>query len=194
MSANAAPALDAPRRASDKQGWPRTGAVVAVALLAAFLVWLLLIRDGGGSAPAAGAGPVAVSEDDLVALADEVGHPVYWAGPVDGAELEATRTQDGQIYVRYLTDGAEVGDETGAFLTVGTYPFPDVQATLEEKADEAGALVNETPDGNLVVTNRNEPTSVYIADPDQELQVEVYDPDPERAFTLATSGGIVAVE
>ena len=137
---------------------------------------------------------MAVSEDDLAALADEVGHPVYWAGPVDGAELEATRTESGQVYVRYLTDGAEVGDETGAFLTVGTYPFPGVQATLEEKADQGGALVNETPDGNLVVTNRNEATSVYIADPDQELQVEVYDPDAARAFELATSGGIVAVD
>ena len=193
MSANAAPALDAPRRASDKRRWPRTGAVVAVALLAAFLVWLLLIRDGGGSAPAA-VGPVAVSEDDLAALADEVGHPVYWAGPQDGAELEATRTESGQVYVRYLTDGAPIGDESGEFLTIGTYPFPGVQATLEELADGGGALVNETPDGNLVVTNRDRANSVYIADPGQELQVEVYDPDPERAFTLATSGGIVAVE
>ena len=92
------------------------------------------------------------------------------------------------MYVRYLTDGAEIGDETGAFLTVGTYPFPGVQATLEEQADHGGALVNETPDGNLVVTNRNEATSVYIADPDQELQVEVYDPDPERAFDARDLG------
>ena len=193
MSANAAPALDAPRRASDKRRWPHTGAVVAVALLAAFLIWLLLIRDGSGSAPAA-VGPVAVSEDDLAALADEVGHPVYWAGPQDGAELEATRTEGGQVYVRYLTDGAPIGDESGEFLTIGTYPFPGVQATLEELADGGGALVNETPDGNLVVTNRDRANSVYIADPGQELQVEVYDPDPERAFTLVTSGGIVAVE
>ena len=109
-------------------------------------------------------------------------------GPVDGAELEATRTENGQVYVRYLTDGAEIGDETGAFLTVGTYPFPGVQATLEEQADQGGALVNETPDGNLVVTNRNEATSVYIADPDQELQVEVYDPDPARAFDARDLG------
>ncbi|MET0957425.1 MAG: hypothetical protein ABWZ18_02840, partial [Solirubrobacterales bacterium] len=100
----------------------------------------------------------------------------------------------GQVYVRYLTDGAPIGGESGEFLTIGTYPFPGVQATLEELADGGGALVNETPDGNLVVTNRDRANSVYIADPGQELQVEVYDPDPERAFTLVTSGGIVAVE
>ena len=194
MSTEAVPVLDAPRRSSDGRGRPRTGAVIAIALLAAFLVWVLLIRDGGGTAPAAGAGPVAVSEDDLAALADEVGHPVYWAGPQEGAELEATRTENGQVYVRYLTDGAEVGDEGGDFLTVGTYPFPDVQATLEGQADKAGALVNETPDGNLVVTNRKQASSVYVADPEDELQVEVYDPDPARAFTLATSGDIVAVK
>jgi len=170
--------------------------VLVVVALVGFLIWLLLIRDGGsGLAPEAGAGPVAASEDDLAALADELGHPVYWAGSQDGAELEVTHTEQGQeVYVRYLTDDAEPGDPGSGFLTVATYPFPDATAALEKLTDEQGALTNETPDGGLVVTNEDNASSVYVAYPEQDLQIEVYDRDPERAFTLATSGAIVPVE
>jgi hypothetical protein len=167
---------------------------VGIAVVAGLLVWLLLIRDGGGSAPAAGAGPTGASEADLAALADELGHPVYWAGPQDGAELEVTRTGQGEVYVRYLTDDAAPGDPGAGFLSTGTYPFPDATAALEERAEEKGALTNETPDGGLVVTNEDSATSVYIAYPDEDLQIEVYDPDPERAFELATSGDVVPVD
>jgi hypothetical protein len=167
--------------------------VVVVAALVGFVVWLLLIRDGG-SAPGAGEGPVTVSEADLAALADELGYPVYWAGEQDGAELEATRTQNGQVYVRYLTDDAQAGDPRNAFLTVGTYPFEDAIAELERLGDEKGALINETPDGGMVVTNESSASSVYIAYPDQNLQIEVFDPDPATAFTLATEGAIVPVD
>lgn len=167
--------------------------MLLIAALIGFLAWLLLIRDGG-SAPESGAGPVASSEADIAALADELGHPVYWAGPEDGAELEITRTGPEQVYVRYLTDGAEPGDPSNAFLSIGTYPFPDAIAELERLAEKKGALTNETPDGGMVVTNEDSASSVYIAYPGEDLQIEVFDPDPARAFLLATSGAIVSVD
>jgi hypothetical protein len=143
---------------------------------------------------AAGGGPVVLSEDQIASLADELGHPVYWAGEQSDAELEVTRSRDDQVYVRYLTGGAEAGEPGGQLLTVGTYPFENATATLEELAQRKGALTNTTPDGALVVTNQDNPTSVYLAYPGEDLQIEVYDPDPERAFSLATSGEITPVE
>jgi hypothetical protein len=172
--------------------------VIAIAALAAFVVWVLAIRDDGDKSSTAtveaGAGPVASSEEQLSALADSLGHPLYWAGPEDGAELEVRRTTDGQVYVRYLTGGAEVGDPRADFLTVGTYPFKDAAATLEEQATRPGALHNTTPDGGVVVTNEDSPTSVYVAYPGEDLQVEIYDKDAEQAFKLATSGDIAPVD
>jgi hypothetical protein len=172
----------------------RIATIAIVAFVAGLLVWLLLIRDGGGTAPAAGAGPTIASEDDLVALAEELGHPIYWVGPQDDAELEVTRTLRGEVYVRYLTGGAEAGAQDPGFLTIGTYPFANASAALEERSEQEGALNNETPDGGLVVTNEENATSVYIAYPDEDLQIEVYDPDPERAFSVATSGDVVALD
>ena len=174
--------------------WPRIGAVAAVALLVAFLVWLLVIKDDddNGSSNATSA-PAAASEAELASLADELGHPIYWAGPQNGSQLELEQS-DGDVFLRYLTGDANVGTPQQDYLTVGTYPFPNALAVLKDLAKDEGSLTNETPDGGFVLTNQGNPTSVYIAFPDEDLQIEVYDPDPERAFEIATSGDITPVE
>lgn len=163
-------------------------------MLGFLAVWFFLIRgDDSGTAPAAGQGPRFASEEDLKALADELGHPIYWAGPQDDTDTEVTRTGEGQVYVRYLTGGAEPGDPRPDFLTIGTYPVPDATATLEELAEAEGALTAKTPDKGLAVTSTENPFSVYLSDPNGDLQIEVYDPDPERAFKLAKRGKIFPV-
>lgn len=173
--------------------WIRVAAVIAVALAAGFLVWLLVIRGSADVAPAAaapraGGGPVASSAGELSSLQDELGHPVYWAGEQDG-EIELTLTDDERVYVRYLDGDAEIGDPRPEFLTVGTYPVEGAFESLE-RARKRGSKAAETPDGGLVVTDEASPTSVYIAYPEQDLQVEVYDTDPARALDLAVSGGV----
>lgn len=165
-----------------------------MALLGCLAVWFLVIRDdSSGTVPAAGAGPRLASQEDLRALAGEVGHPIYWAGPQNGEPIEVTRTGNGQIYLRYLAPGAEPGDPRPEFLTVGTYPTPDATETLELLAEADGALTAKDPDGGLVVTNEQNPYSVYLADSSGEVQVEVYDADPARAFKLARRGEILPV-
>src|SRR5215211_732283 len=103
----------------------RIGAVIAVAAAAAFLVWLLVLRDddSGSVNVKAGSGPVIASEEDLVALSDKLGQPVYWAGEQVDTRTALTETEDGRVYVRYLTGDAELGDPQPGYLTVGTYPF-----------------------------------------------------------------------
>jgi len=174
----------------------RVGAVIAVALAAAFLVWLLVIRsdDESSTGPVkAGAGPALGSEADLATLAGKLHHPVFWAGDQPDTRLEITDTKDGRVYARYLTGDAEVGDPRPGFLTVGTYPFKDAFGALEKAAKESGATVQHGDNGALIVTNKSRPTSVYIAYPDQDLQIEVYDPSPERALSIATSGDVTPV-
>lgn len=123
-------------------------------------------------------------------MSSELHQPVYWAGARSGSRLELTRTKDGEIYVRYLTGTAKLGDSRAAFLTVGTYPFADAYQAVKKISKKPGATVEHNPDGGLVVTNPDSPTSVYLAYPDQDFQVEVYDPDPKRALGLATSGAV----
>lgn len=178
----------------------RLGAVLALALVAAALVYFLVIRGDGESEGGAdvtklpqGGEPVAVSEDDLASVAESVGHDIYWAGPQEDATLEVTQTEPGNVFVRYLPEGAQTGNPEPDFLTIGTYPVEDALAALEREAEEDGALTEETDDGAFVLTNESDPTSVYMAYPGSDLQIEVYAPDPDLALEIATSGAVEPV-
>lgn len=186
--------MERPGRKASTSAGPRLGALLAVGALAGFLVWLLVLRDDEEAAVPAGSGPVATTEEGLASLADDLGHPIYWAGAQEGTTLELDHKKNGDVFLRYLTAGAQPGDQGQTYLTVGTYPFPGAYERLQELGQGEGALPSETPDGGYVLTNEDNPTSVYLAYPDQDLQIEVYDPDPERAFELATSGAITPVE
>ena len=68
----------------------RIGAVIALALAAGFVVWLIVRGDDDDSSVAPTTtqtatvpeiGPVAAAPAALRALSDQVGHPIYWIGP-----------------------------------------------------------------------------------------------------------------
>jgi hypothetical protein len=175
----------------------RIGAIVAVIAVAAFLVWYFAIRDGGGdddATPSVGSGPVAATRADLVDFSKDLDQPIYWAGEQPGTtDIELTQTQDGNVYVRYLSRDAAVANTKPSFLTIGTYPFPDAYHALKVIGDRPGGEVQRIEDDGLVVTNSNSPTSVYLAYPGKDIQVEVYDPNPSKALDLVTSGAVAPV-
>jgi hypothetical protein len=47
--------------------------------------------------------------------------------------------------------------------------------------------------GGFAFADEKRPTSVYLAFPDLDLQIEVYDPKPGRAQQLVASGQIAPV-
>jgi hypothetical protein len=78
------------------------------------------------------------------------------------------------------------GDPRAAFLTVATYP--DAGGAVAVRA-LAGPKI-ELPGGAVAATRPERRTSVYLAFPASELEVEVYDPSPERARALVVAGRI----
>ena len=175
--------------------WGKLRIAGLTALVAAIVLILVLLIAGGDDEDTAvtPGEPRIVSVDELQAFAEQLGHEVYWAGERPGTELELTETEGGDVYIRYLTEGAEAGDPAADFLTIGTYPVEDAVGSLETIAQEPGAIKQRAPDGRLLVTKRSELTSVYLAEPGSELQVEVYDPDTQVPLELALSGAVVPV-
>jgi hypothetical protein len=180
----------------------RVGAVIAVAAVAALLVWYFAIRDtssdnggGGGSSAQNIVGPVAANETDLSNLAKKDNQPIYWAGNQPGtSDLELTKTADGNVYVRYLTGKATIGTPKPSYLTVGTYPFGNSVHAIDVIAKEPGAKTFNVAGGGTAVQNSSAPTSVYVAYPDEKsFEIEVYDPDPAKALDLVKSGDIQPV-
>jgi hypothetical protein len=194
--------LDLPR--------PTLTGVVAMALAAAFISWLALRGDGGSSgssgaspqaaAPAAASapaqpakpaasplGPIVLDERGLRVLVRSLGRPVYWLGPEHRRRYELQRAASGNVFLRYLPPGARAGDK-GAFLTVGTYPFPTAYAATRGLRKEPGAVWRRVPGGWLAVYRRSRPTNIYLARPGLGYQIEVFHPSPARARLLVASG------
>jgi hypothetical protein len=185
-----ATALQPPAETASQPRRLRTGAAIALALAVAFAAWLVL-RERGGETPAAD-GPVssAASVAQLRALPNRTGHPVYWAGRVEDHTYELTRPTDGNVYVRYLPPGVRVGDRQPDYTTVGTYPRPGAMRELRRLSRQPGAVSFPVADGGIAVYGRARPTSVYLAFPGEDVQVEVYDPTPRKARRLARSGRV----
>ena len=177
----------------------RVGAVIAVAIAVAFVAWLL-VRGGDSNTPGTGStsigqatGPAAATADELRALSDDLGHPIYWIGEVPNRTYELTRTSDNRVFIRYLPKGVPVGIREAAYTIVGTYPVDNaykVLQTLAKKPDESSF---SAPSGGFAVYSTTQPNNVYLAYPGSNLQIEVYDPSPQQARRLITSGQVAAV-
>lgn len=165
------------------------------ALLAVGLVLWVALRDddgGGSNSTSSSSGAEIVSVDSLRDAAAEQETPIYWAGEQEGTELELSQSEQGRTYVRYLTDDAELDDPRPDFLTVGTYEDSDAVAELRRQGSEPGGVLAKAPGGATVYFSRTQPSSVYLAYPGVDVQIEVYDPDFKRALQLVNSGQIVS--
>lgn len=177
----------------------RIGAVIAVAIAVAFVVWLL-VRGGDSNSSSTGQtqtvpaiAPVAATPERLRSLSVEVGRPIYWAGPHSNDTYELTRTSQDRIFVRYLPHGVRVGTKQADYTIVGTYPVGDAYGVLQKLAKKEGETSFTAPNGGIAVYDTSRSTNVYLAYPDTDVQIEVFDPSAGRARSLITSGQIVPV-
>jgi hypothetical protein len=175
----------------------RVGAIVAVALAAAAVVWLLARDDSGGSSattPNVAAIPaVSASPGRLRDLSVEAGRPIYWLGPQADRTYELTRTTLDRIYVRYLPSGVAVGTTEAKYPLVGTYPVDSAYDVLTQLAKRSGESSFTAPKGGFAVYSTERPTNIYLAYPGSDVQIEVFDPSAERARELVASGHVVPV-
>ncbi|MDX6609282.1 MAG: hypothetical protein QOF85_1207 [Solirubrobacterales bacterium] len=162
-----------------------------MAAVVALVAWLATQGDSendAGSEASTESGSRIVSRAELAEAAVTRGQPVYWAGAVPGTELELEELGEDGVRVRYVPEGGEAGDGSAAALAIGSYPLADPEAALQAFANRAGSIVRQAKDGSEVVSSEELPTSVYFVSSDKTVQVEVYDPSPQRAMRLALSG------
>jgi hypothetical protein len=176
--------------------WLLRGGVIALALVVGLIAWLRTSdnEEPTGSATGTAAAETLpsriVSPAELLGAAAEIDHPVYWAGPIAGKNLELVELAEGGTQVIYLPKGVDPEEAPSAALTVGSYPLDNPQEALENIAQQPGTTVRSARDGTEVVVGESSPTSAYFADPENTVQVEVYDPSAKEALSLALSGRV----
>jgi hypothetical protein len=170
----------------------RVGAVLALAAVAAFVIWLILRDNDGKSQKQSPSNASAVSQQTLRSLRTTLGRPIYWAGPRSGTTYELTQTRGGRVYIRYLPKGVEVGTSK-PYLTVATYRVKDAVAATERVARQSGSVRVQAGDGAVAFYPRDRPTNVYLAFPGSGAQVEVFAPSGKEAQRLVSRHQIQAL-
>jgi hypothetical protein len=179
-----------PVRSVGGTNWIRIAAAVVLAIVAGVIVWLI-VKGGGDDHRTVGisSSASAATLDTLQALPGEVGHAVYWAGLRPGYTYELTEVK-GNIFIRYLPPGVQVGDPRPDYLTIGTYPAARSYGALTRQGSKRGNGSRRAAGGGIAVWGDGRPQSVYVAYPRSGIQIEVYDPSAKRARRLATSGAV----
>jgi hypothetical protein len=184
-------ATAAPRKRSRRPRARLAISLLLLALLAAGGAYaaITLTRDAPPVLPAAGK-PALLTAATLEAVTAATGHAVYGVVAPAGTRPEITRGGNGEVWVRYLSGDAKLGDARADYLTIGTYPRADALAAAKAAAEGDQQRSTELADGGVMLWSIERPESVYAASPGSDLLVEVYSPDPEAARELVTGGAV----
>jgi hypothetical protein len=181
-------------------------AVVAT-LAAAAVILLATTSNNAGNTPSRNAAPDSVdngllkigvprilSTAQLRAFAATASGPIYWAGPAGPAtRLEVTVVRHGDVFIRYLTGTAAVGDPHPSFTTIGTYGVANAYRVVNNDGNAKAATRLRIPDGGIAINTARAPHSFYIAFPGQNYAAEIYATTTTHARRLALSGRIAPV-
>lgn len=171
------------------------GAIVAIAIAAGLLAWVLIDRNNSSFAlnPVTPIAPQALSADGLRSTAKQLGQPVYWAGPKAGYTYELERDKSDNINVTYLPPGTSVGAR-GNYLVIGTFRFVNASSAIERASHNAGSRSLKLPNGGVAVYNPARPWAYWFAVPNSHYQAGVFTPNsPSLARRLVASGRVVPV-
>jgi hypothetical protein len=135
------------------------------------------------------AGKVALTEPELIAAVKQLGVDVYWAGPVKDAKYTLAVPADGQAYVRYLPNGQGIEDTKPNYVVIATYTTTDAFTATQAAGNTSNGVTFINTKGAAVYYNKDTPTNVYVAYPNLNYQIEVFDPIAATALDIASSAG-----
>lgn len=170
----------------------RLAIAVLVACLVGVVLWLTVGSGGGSSSAQPPVRPIRISAAGLRTLAKVLPYPIYWAGRQPGTTYELSRGANGDIDIRYLPAGVQIGSRH-PYLAIGTYPLANAYAITRRAAERSGAVSVPAGAGTVAFYDRSRPTNVYLARSGSNFQIEVFDPSAGRARDLVQSGRIAPV-
>jgi hypothetical protein len=178
------------------------GAIVAspIAFLLAFVVFMFSplaapifpwSASPSGNIAGQTLGQVALTEGELIEIIRREGLTAYWLGPVQGARYTLNVTAGNQVFIRYLPNGQGLEDISQSFVIVGTYPQANAYSITEAAGAQPNGVTFLNADGAMVYYSKLLPTNVYLAFPNQDYEIEIFDPVGGGALSSAATVGKV---
>ena len=155
------------------------------------------VTNNSSSAPTASSttltevisGKVALTEAELIAAVKQLGVDVYWAGPVNGAKYTLAVPADGQAYVRYLPEGQGIEDTKPNYVVIATYTTADAFTATQAAGNTSNGVSFISASGAAIYYSKDTPTNVYVAYPNLNFQVEIFNPIAATALEIASTNG-----
>lgn len=133
----------------------------------------------------------ALTESELREAVADFGSPVYWAGPEANAKYTFEVIGESAAFIRYLPNGEGLLDTREIYLVIATYYVNNAYEAIRAAGEEQDSVGLINPNGAAIYYSKQSPTNVYMAYPNQAIQVEVFDPTPGRSIVIATSDGVI---
>lgn len=134
-------------------------------------------------------GGICLTESELKSIVKENEIRAYWTGPLKNATYSLNSSTAGQVFIRYVPEGEKCDDVRPNFRVIATYQETDAFSITESAGTTADGVSLLNADGSIVYFNKNVPTNIYLAYPGIDYQIEIYDPDPKEAVSIATTQG-----
>lgn len=135
---------------------------------------------------------VGLNADGLKTAVSTLGRKVYWAGDEADNQYVLQTLANGQATVRYIPKDGNSNESQAIYRVIGSYPIKDAFGVTTKAGEAEGSVLITNADGSIVVYNKNKITNVYVAFPNVDVQIEIYDPSGQ-AVALATSGRVVPI-
>ena len=136
-------------------------------------------------------GGVALSESELISIVKKLNRVVFWSGPQKNAKYTINASAKGQIYLRYLPNGQGLSDTNANYRVIATYDVQDAFKSTQAAANQSNGISLSNPDGAAVFYNKATPTNVYMAYPNLNYQIEIFDPHENTSINLASTSGTI---
>lgn len=134
-------------------------------------------------------GKVSLTERELIDAVKKIGIDVYWAGPVKDAKYTLAVPVEGQAYVRYLPNGDGLSDTKPNYVVIATYTTADAFTATQAAGNQTDGLTFINSEGAAVYYSKDSSTNVYVAYPNSNYQIEVFNPIATAALDIASKPG-----
>jgi hypothetical protein len=131
------------------------------------------------------AGKVALTQSQLENLVTDESITAYWAGPRPGYLYSIDTTSKDRVFLQYIQENKNSSNVVANSRVIATYFAKDGFARTVAGATRAGNTGFRNPNGSVVFYAKNRNTDIYLAFPEKEVQIEIFDPLAGQALSLA---------
>ena len=131
-------------------------------------------------------GQIAMTEVQLKQLVVAENLTVYWVGPMATALYTLDTTKANRSILTYLPQKLRSQKVIADSRVVGTYFAPNAFEDSLVAASKSGNASFKNANGNVVFFPRERTTGVFVALPDTKYQIEIFDPIPGQAISIAS--------